>query len=385
MLKYSQLSFWEKDIYFNDLDILIIGAGIVGYSSAIELKSRYPHKKVLIIERGNFPTGASTKNAGFTCFGSGSEILDDIANHNRNDVVELIKKRYNGLQILLNRCSHEIIDYKPTGSHELFTKTEKDINTYQKVMDNQLELNEIIEESTGIKNNYSDAENSFGFNHIYKLIKNNGEGQINTGKMMLRLHQLAVAKGVLTLFGTPFEKYECITDGLVKITTDQGSFLTKQLIFATNGLSKHLLPELDLSPARAQVMITRPLKKTISGTFHYDRGYFYFRNVGNRILIGGGRNLAFEEETTTTFENTPTITNELLRLLKEVILPGQDFSIEQKWSGIMGVGKSRNPIIKYLNNEKTVMFAVRLGGMGVALGSKIGEEILNLYENRNAN
>jgi glycine/D-amino acid oxidase-like deaminating enzyme len=47
-----------------------------------------------------------------------------------------------------------------------------------------------------------------------------------------------------------------------------------------------------LKPARAQVLITKPIDSLkIKGTFHMDRGYYYFRNIDNRVLIGGGRNL----------------------------------------------------------------------------------------------
>ncbi len=38
----------------------------------------------------------------------------------------------------------------------------------------------------------------------------------------------------------------------------------------------------------------------------------------------------------------------------------------------MGLGKEKSPIIKQVNSQ--VFCAVRLGGMGVALGSLVGEE-----------
>jgi hypothetical protein len=66
----------------------------------------------------------------------------------------------------------------------------------------------------------------------------------------------------------------------------------------------------------------------IKGTFHLDRGYYYFRNIGNRILLGGGRNLNFDEENTTEFAQTEIVQNKL-ELLKEVILPNQDFKVAQ--------------------------------------------------------
>ena len=107
-----------------------------------------------------------------------------------------------------------------------------------------------------------------------------------------------------------------------------------------------------------------------------DKGYYYFRNIDNRILFGGGRNLDFNGETTTDFGNTNLIQNELERLLKEVILPNHNFEIEHRWSGIMGMGSTKNPIVKQLSNH--VYCGVRLGGMGIAIGSLVGKELADL-------
>ena len=85
MLPFKQLSFWEKQTYINHTDFLIIGSGIVGLSTAIYLKERFPNKKVTVIERGYLPTGASSKNAGFACIGSPSELLDDLSKNNEDD------------------------------------------------------------------------------------------------------------------------------------------------------------------------------------------------------------------------------------------------------------------------------------------------------------
>jgi gamma-glutamylputrescine oxidase len=65
-----QLSYWEYDRYFKRNDVVIVGAGIVGLNAAIHLKKVAKHLNVLIVERGFLPYGASTRNAGFACFGS---------------------------------------------------------------------------------------------------------------------------------------------------------------------------------------------------------------------------------------------------------------------------------------------------------------------------
>ena len=84
----------------------------------------------------------------------------------------------------------------------------------------------------------------------------------------------------------------------------------------------------------------------------------------------------FEGETTTDLLQTEIIQNKLEQLLKEVILPETEFQIEHRWSGIMGLGASKNPIVEQLSNH--VYCGVRLGGMGVAIGSLIGTELADL-------
>ncbi|MEM9849231.1 MAG: FAD-dependent oxidoreductase, partial [Bacteroidota bacterium] len=146
----------------------------------------------------------------------------------------------------------------------------------------------------------------------------------------------------------------------------------QKVLVTTNGFAKNLLPQLQLIPARNQVLVTKPIKKLkFKGCFHYDSGYYYFRNVGNRILLGGGRNLAKQEETTDQFGQTDLIQRALLKILQDVILPEQEIAIEQWWSGILGVGEHKKPIIRMLNEQVGV--AVRLGGMGVAIGTNVGE------------
>nr|MCH9661765.1 FAD-dependent oxidoreductase [Bacteroidota bacterium] len=54
-------------------------------------------------------------------------------------------------------------------------------------------------------------------------------------------------------------------------------------------------------------------------------------------------------------------------------LPTTAFEIDTQWSGIMGVGSQKKPILRQL--EPNVYCGVRLGGMGVAIGSTIGKRL----------
>ena len=372
MLSLNKLSFWELETYFNNVDHVVVGAGIVGFSTALSLRVKYPDDKILIIERGNLPTGASTKNAGFACFGSPTELISDINKIGEKNVKELIKKRWDGLSVLLKNTGKSKIDYQNNGSFEIF-KTEEH-EKYSSFVDKIDYLNKLVFNAIGKKNTFEVANiNLFKFKNISGIIKNNFEGQIDTGKMMQQLYKKVIANEINCLFNITLNNWTD-NNSKVELNTSIGDFNTKNLYIATNGLSHLILDNEDVEPARAQVLITTPLKTIpFEGTFHYEEGFYYFRNIGNRVLLGGGRNLDLDGETTSNFENTSLITNKLKTLLREVILPNTTFEIEHQWSGIMGVGKSKEPIIKRISPN--VFIGIRLGGMGVALGSLVGEEL----------
>ncbi|MGZ4033760.1 MAG: NAD(P)/FAD-dependent oxidoreductase, partial [Bacteroidia bacterium] len=221
----------------------------------------------------------------------------------------------------------------------------------------------------------ADAEiKKFGFRNVRHMILNTAESQIDTGKMITALIAKVRNLGVEIING--FDVQELIDhEKNVEIRSSPAIKITcKRVIIATNGFAKQLLPNYSVVPARAQVLITQPIKNLkIKGTFHYDSGFYYFRNVGNRVLFGGGRNLDLLTEETTEFGLTQLVQNKLEELLKTMILPSVKYSIDTRWSGIMGVGPSKKSIIRAVSTN--VFCAVRMGGMGVAIGSLVGEEV----------
>jgi glycine/D-amino acid oxidase-like deaminating enzyme len=215
-----------------------------------------------------------------------------------------------------------------------------------------------------------------GFMGFQTAFKNRLEGSIDTGKLISELYKKTVSMGIQTLFGIELESYlEAHQEVFLK--TNFGELKSSNLVVCTNGFAKKFL-QADLQPARAQVMITKPiLDLKFEGTFHFDAGYYYFRTIENRVLIGGGRNLNFAGETTENFGITEQIQNSIFVLLQKNILPSTAFEIDYSWSGIMGVGQEKSPIIKKVNNR--IAFGVRMGGMGVAIGSEVGKKLANLF------
>ena len=367
------LSYWEIKSWLTDVDYTIVGSGIVGLNCALQLKKRFPKSNILILEKGMLPQGASTKNAGFACFGSLSEIIDDLKHHSEEDVIELIKKRVNGLKLLRETLGDTTIDYQNLGGYELFLKSDEVL--YNTCIKNQGNINTLLQPI--FKDDvFSLKENRFDFKKINsKYSFNQFEGQIDTGRMMEALLSKVQQEGIKILNNCTVKQFDDDVNG-VKVETNNFEFSTKNLLIATNGFATKLI-EQPVKPARAQVLITKPIMGLhIKGTFHLDEGYYYFRNINNRILFGGGRNLDFKTEETSEFGETEIIQDKLKELLKTTILPNTDFEIDHSWSGIMGVGQQKKTIVKQLSNH--VYCGVRLGGMGIAIGSLVGKELADL-------
>jgi glycine/D-amino acid oxidase-like deaminating enzyme len=372
-------SYWERKYIWKNWDYLIIGSGITGISAAIHLKRRRPKAAVVVIEKGALPTGASTKNAGFACFGSVSEILDDLNQMSDKDVFTLIQKRYEGLKLLRQTLGDEGIAYDHSGGFEIFMNDEQEV--YETCLGSLSYINAELVNAIG-RQAFWDAQHEiegFGFKGVSQMLVNKEEGLIDTGLMMTNLVALARQEGVEILNGVEVLNLTQQGENAL-VETNLGPTQATSVLVATNGFARNLLPDVDAKPCRAQVLITSQIKGLkLNGAFHHDRGYNYFRHIDGRVLLGGGRHQDMDAENTSDFGTTSKIQHYLEKLLHHVILPDTDFTIEQRWSGIMGMGNSKEVILKQVS--PSVYCAVRFGGMGVALGSYIGREAAIMIAN----
>ncbi|NNM24040.1 MAG: FAD-binding oxidoreductase [Flavobacteriaceae bacterium] len=369
-------SYWEHKSWLSHIDFAIVGSGIVGLSCALSLRKKYPKSTIRVFEQGLLPSGASTKNAGFACFGSVSEILDDLKTHSEEEVIQLVRERVKGLQLLRNTLGDELLDYQAHGGYEVFTKNDEEL--YETCVSEMSRINNLIKDAVfDEKEVFLLKKDPFSFKNVQKqLIFNQFEGQLDTGKMMLGLIQKCAKNDIIILNSAKISSFACKNDEISLILNDFHELRTRKLFIATNGFANRII-EQEVKPARAQVLITKPIKDLhLKGTFHLDRGYYYFRNIDNRVLLGGGRNLDFKGEQTTQLGLTQLIQHKLEELLRTTILPNTAFEIESRWSGIMGVGGQKKPIVKEL--DANVYCGIRLGGMGVAIGSAVGQQLAQL-------
>ncbi|WP_312765012.1 FAD-dependent oxidoreductase [Epilithonimonas sp.] len=365
-------SIWETETFYRKRDIAIIGSGFTGLWTAISIKEKHPEKSVLIIERTSVPTGASTRNAGFACFGSLTEIISDSEKMGWDKTLDLVKMRFEGLEKIQNYFTNDDIDFELCGGYEILND--------ESALEKLNEVNEKLAPITKTENTYRIANEKiaeFGLGKSDFLVENLCEGSLHSGKLLNQLLEKCHELKVEFLIGTEIESvsennYE------IEIKIDNNLILkSEKVIYCTNAFSSKFLESEEIIPARGQIILTEPIENLkLKGTFHCEEGFYYFRNLGNRILLGGARNQDFETEKTTDFDTTDFLQNHLEQFLKEVILPNQDFKIAMRWSGIMAMGTEKTPIVKRISKRQ--FCAVRLSGMGVALAPKIGEMVCEL-------
>lgn len=371
-MKSANPSIWEIDTFYRKRDIVIIGSGFTGLWTAISIKEKFPEKSVLIIERNPIPTGASTRNAGFACFGSLTEIISDSEKMGWEKTLDLVKMRFEGLQKIRQYFSDDEIDFELCGGYEILN----DESALKKLDEVNQHLFPITKTAETFKISNKKIK-QFELGKSEFLVENLCEGSLHSGKLLSKLVEKCHELKVEFLCGTEVESVS-ENENEIEIKIDENLILkSDKVIFCTNAFSSKFLKSEEIIPARGQIILTEPIENLkLKGTFHYDEGFYYFRNLGNRVLLGGGRNQDFETEETTDFKTTAFLQNHLEKFLKVVILPNQDFKIAMRWSGIMAMGNEKTPIVKQISERQ--FCAVRLSGMGVALAPKIGKMVCEL-------
>lgn len=354
-----------------------MGAGLAGLWCAIELYNNDNTLQILLLDKGIIPTGASTRNAGFACFGSPTELLHDARVNGEEKMWEITAMRYRGIEKIKQQFSPAVIGYDNCGGYELLDDSFMGIDA----LTNQLDwLNRRLEGITGEKEAFVRNDkliNTFNFNNFKYLIENKLEGGLHSGRLLQAMVKKVQGLGIEIITSMTVTGWQS-GENRVQVSTEKGIFFScDKLLICSNGYTANLIKNTTVKPGRGQIIVTSPIEGLpFRGTFHFDEGFYYLRNLGNRVLLGGARNKAFAEEETNELALTPLIQEELERFLRERILPGREFTIDHRWSGVMAFTETKLPVAEEIEPEVYAMIACN--GMGVALTPVMAERMARL-------
>ena len=149
----------------------------------------------------------------------------------------------------------------------------------------------------------------------------------------------------------------------------------EHLLVATDGYPSGLLGELEglIVPTRGQMIATEPLAERIFDCPHYGRhGFDYWQQTPDgRILAGGFRDSALQEEFTTDEVTTPGIQGALETFVADLV--GRPLQIDYRWAGLFGLVLDFLPVVGRVPDSDRAWVAGGYSGHGNVLGFLCGE------------
>ena len=360
-------SIWESQMLQASpqapLDALVVGGGIVGMNAALTLASRKPEWRIAVVDALPLGGGGSTRNAGFTCFGSPSELIDDWRALGPEATVDLVRKRWEGLQALRTMWGDKALGHRACGAVEAFT----DEALFEEVMAFLPELNEALEDVFQDTAFHAAPAQSSTLHALCGQLRSPLEGDLNTGAMVQAMREGLDRADVAWWPGL---KVEELTDaqGLWTAAAGPRSVSARQVLLATNAFAQDLI-DVDVRPVANQVLVSQVMPGLkLDHTVHHDRGYVYVREIEGRLLIGGGRQWDCRDN--------DEVAERLTAWAQRHVVGCDSFRVAHRWTGQLGIGSSRRPEVKTL--KPGLHAGVRLGGMGVAIGTTVGRMLADL-------
>jgi gamma-glutamylputrescine oxidase len=329
------------------VDVAIVGAGVTGCSCALTLADA--GLRVRVHEAREVAGGASGRNGGFAL--RGAALPYDVAR------VELGAERAASLWRLTERALGRLAAiagdaFRGTGSLRLASDSD---------------------EATSLRSEY-EALRADGFEvewrpeldgrlagRFHGAIFHPPDGSIHPARWVRQLAMHAAEAGAEIREHDPVQ-------ALKELDADQ-------VVVATDGYMQGLLEALDdaVKPARGQVIATEPLEAEDFACPHYARhGYDYWQQTPDlRLVLGGFRDSAFEEESTVEEGTTPGIQRRLEAFAAELI--GRPPRITHRWSGIFGVTEDRLPLAGPVPGRGGLWVACGYSGHGNVHGLACGE------------
>ena len=380
------IGYWESETLLKPVDLTIIGAGIVGMSTALHVRRARPDWTLRIVERSPLSAGGTTRNAGFACFGGAGEWLDDLESLGPEGLKALVRQRAEGLRALIELLGAEAIGLQWTGGHELFGEEDVDQRAAHRARAALQELNLIVQPvlsstlgtlrpdlspSTPALIEDADRASALGAAVAISLP---WEGMIHTGRMVEAFHRRLDEAGIQRLHGLTLQSLSERKEGW-SLETNHGLLNSTRVALCTNGLAKDMLPELDVAPVPNRVLVCRPATPSLKeGTYHLDRGYLYMRTLPDGlVLFGGGRHWghALPLPPMQDLEAEQAWDQQLEAEARRWLGPIE--AVTHRWTGWLGVGSARSPLLA--QPRPGLHHAVRLGGMGVAIGCGLGAQL----------
>lgn len=365
------VSIWQADGTqpVREVDLLIVGAGIVGCAAAIF--ARQAGHEVVITEMRDLALGASSRNAGFMITGLDTYYHHGIGHYGHDATRELWAlsaktHRYwrefarEGGGVRLDECGSMLLAESEDEAKELETAA-RALNADG--------IEAIFHPRDPLRRGY------------FAAVEQPWDAAVQPFELAQALLRVS---GAELIANNEVYTLRQPTPDLVEVDTRQFRFRARHVLLCTNAYSVFLDPFFagKVIPTRAQVLATAPLAEKVMDTCGYsDYGYMYYRmTFDNRLLLGGGRKLYKDLENT----SVDALSDPVQLYLDEYLrtrFPDVTAPVERRWAGIMGFSLDGLPLVGALPGRPRIGFAVGFHGHGLAFGAGVAERAVDFLLN----
>lgn len=356
----------EKKTY----DVVIVGAGISGLSTAYWINQEDPSLKVAIVEKHRVAFGASGRNAGFVTCGSVEHFNRLISKHGKQEAVEIWKFAETNLNLLKEHIVQEKadqIEFKQRGAYSLAAQ-ESEFTELKNVAKTMEELNIPVRIYEG-----SEIEKCVGAVNFCGGIRYMDDGETDPVKL-LQLMQTKIKADLYEL--TEAHGYESTIDGTRILKTDNGDFEAPMIIYTLNGYSPSMHPYFNdkIYPTRGQILMMESIPMFMDGPCYANFYLDYFRQMPNgALLIGGFRQLEKATEVGYSDHITDVIQDALHHFVQTHLPKLRDRKVTHRWGGVMGFSKDGQPLVGAMPDDNQIFFAGGYTGHGMGLAFHTGK------------
>ena len=325
-------------------DVVVVGGGVTGCAAAFVLAEA--GLRVRLHDAREIAGGASGRNGGFALRGGAAPYDVTIESIGR----DAAKRYWQQTEAALGRLGSLAGDaFRRTGSLRLADDDEER---------DALAVECEALRADGFAADWVDEPLDGRFR---AAIFHPGDAALQPARWVRRLAILAAEAGVEIREQSRVESIDDVEAGLVLVATD--------------GYPSGLLGPLEglIVPTRGQMIATEPLSERLFECPHYGRhGFDYWQQTPDgRILAGGFRDTALQEEFTADETTTPQIQEALESFVSDLV--GRPVAVEQRWAGIFGLVLDFLPVVGSVPGDERLWVAGGYSGHGNVLGLMCGE------------
>src|SRR4051812_22846405 len=331
-------------------DVAIVGAGIAGIATAYFLAKA--GVRPIVLEARGVAEAASGRNAGFLLAGVAENFVAASRRYGAASAQRIWRLTERTRTIVRSLVAEHGID------------CELRFNGSDQIAGDEEEWREVAESARilaaqGVRVTTNERERCATYAD---------DGELHPVKWVRGLTSAAARAGARIHEDT---RVTSVSEGAV--TTERGTVTTGTVVLCTNAYTAHLTSS-RVRPVRGQMLATEPTAPVIPRPAYAKRGYQYWRQrADGRVLVGGWRDMAFDEEVGEEERTTPTVQSHLDAFLAS---RGIRARVTHRWAGTMGFSHDALPYVGHTGPR--VFVCGGFTGHGLAFGPASAELIATL-------